>query len=183
MTFYFFNQDKHYQETQDESQADWLHFEQPTDADIELLQANYQIPKDFLTAGVDPYEIPRYELFESPNGEKIQLLVVLTPVQKNTRSLGTEYSTKPFAMIIMPHKVLTISEKTRSIQIFPELSFPTLWNIQTVSKRPSRIISISFSPLPLPLSEQQQKRLLPLSERITLLSTLPRVWKRTRSSP
>ena len=112
MTFYFFNQDKHYQETQDESQADWLHFEQPTDADIELLQANYQIPKDFLTAGVDPYEIPRYELFESPNGEKIQLLVVLTPVQKNTRSLGTEYSTKPLAMIIMPHKVLTISEKT-----------------------------------------------------------------------
>lgn len=112
MMFYFFNEDKHYQETQDELEADWIHLEQPTEAEIDVLQTKYQIPKDFVTSGVSPYEIPRYEVFENEEGEKIQLLVVLTPEREHSDSSGIEYCTKPFAMIIMPNKVLTITEKT-----------------------------------------------------------------------
>lgn len=112
MTFYVFNEEKHYQKTDDEQEADWIHLEGPTEAEIDALQAKYQIPKDFLTAGVNPYEIPRYEVLENKEGEKLQLLVVLTPEQKHSNSMGIEYFTKPFAMIIMSHKVLTITEKT-----------------------------------------------------------------------
>lgn len=112
MTFYIFSEDKHYQVTQNEDKADWIHLECPTESEMEALQANYQIPKDFLTAGLNQFEIPRYESFETNKGDMVQLLIVLIPEQKYPTLNGIEYYTKPLAMIIMPHKVITISDST-----------------------------------------------------------------------
>lgn len=112
MKLYYFNEHKQFQETQNEQEADWIHIEQPTEVEIKALRARYQIPEDFITAGLDPYEIPRHEVFESITGAKIQLLVILAPVQEHSSSMGIEYGTKPFAMIMLSNKVLTICENT-----------------------------------------------------------------------
>lgn len=112
MKLYYFNEHKQFQETQNEQEADWIHIEQPTEVEIKALRARYQIPEDFITSGLDPYEIPRHEVFESITGAKIQLLVVLAPVQEHSSSMGIEYGTKPFAMIMLSNKVLTICERT-----------------------------------------------------------------------
>lgn len=112
MDLYYYNAAKKFQAVQTDQEAEWIHLEQPSESEISLLQASYQIPKDFLTSGIDPNEIPRYEVFENSSGEKIQLLIILTPELKHPHSREVEYYTRPFAMIVMPNKIITICEQT-----------------------------------------------------------------------
>lgn len=104
--------DNSFQSVYDSKEADWLHYQLPDEVVIQELVNEYSLPEDFITSGLDRYEIPRYEVIENKSGHKIHLLLLLTPIRNQTVEVGKEYITEPLSIIIFPDKVLTVSPHT-----------------------------------------------------------------------
>jgi len=117
---------------QPHEQTDWINVEQPTTTEINQLVQKFNFPKDYLTAVLDDAEISRTEQLNQKITENAALIVMQFP-KLTTSDLGyLEYQVYPFALILTPKVVLTVSNYPASfIQDFvmdPESSRLSLDN-------------------------------------------------------
>lgn len=100
-----------YMETSEWENANWLHFPNPSSAEIHFLK-KLGIPSDFIIDVLDSYEVPRQELYQNEKGETFHLLLVLYPKVKKHLESYQEYETLPLAIIISDKQVFTFSADT-----------------------------------------------------------------------
>lgn len=93
------------QSIDDLKQAQWLDVTAPTDADITLLCADFDVPADFLRAPLDVHERPRMERVGSA------FLLILRAPHSDVGRKKLVFSTRPLAVIITPQAVITCAEK------------------------------------------------------------------------
>lgn len=108
MKGYKINANQQYNETTDYQNVDWLHFESPSEEEIDFLTKELGIPEDFITDAFDYYEVPRHEAIQTESGEKISLLLVLYPHIKYRFDAYREYETLPLSIIFVGEKIITI---------------------------------------------------------------------------
>ncbi|BDZ31172.1 magnesium transporter CorA family protein [Lactiplantibacillus sp. WILCCON 0030] len=90
-------------------QSYWLNVERPTIAEINQLVREFNFPKDYLTAVLDDAEISRTEQLTHASADQATLIVMQFP-KLTTSDLGyLEYQVYPFALILTPKAVLTVS--------------------------------------------------------------------------
>lgn len=108
MKGYTIDDNQLYQETTDYHRAEWLHFESPSEEEINYLTHELGIPVDFVTDAFDYYEVPRQETVVTKTGEKVSLLLVLYPHTKYRFDAYREYETLPLSIIFFGKKMITV---------------------------------------------------------------------------
>lgn len=90
----------------------WVHFENPTIRDIDRLATQLRVPKDYLSAVLDPDEVARVENLEAANASKN--LVLLFPVQTIDANKYTVYEKRPLAIVLLRDAIVTCVQRTPS---------------------------------------------------------------------
>ncbi|WP_124057405.1 magnesium transporter CorA family protein [Vaginisenegalia massiliensis] len=104
-------------EFQDPSKANgvinltWLKVTDPTQEEINQLLQDYPMPEDFITGGLDGYEVPRTESFTDQMGQLKQLYIFLHPLKQEESHKMDIYTVVPISFIMMDDKVITVSQK------------------------------------------------------------------------
>lgn len=87
----------------------WVHLHSPTKEELKIVGDRYEVPDDYLTAVLDPYEIARVEnlkKYDQPAPTLI-LLEYILPAQNYYHN--TEFSTRPFAIILVDNIIITLT--------------------------------------------------------------------------
>lgn len=98
-----------YERNQEEKSFEFLQLWQARPDEIQDLVNTYQIPEDFITSGLDPYEIARWESFTNPDGEKFSLCVFNYPFKEDTQDFRNVYRVLPISIVTKPGLVLITS--------------------------------------------------------------------------
>ncbi|WP_137625830.1 magnesium transporter CorA family protein [Lactiplantibacillus pingfangensis] len=94
---------------QPHDQPYWINIERPTIDEINQLVREFNFPKDYLTAVLDDAEISRTEQLDQQTTDHAALIIMQFP-KLTTSDLGyLEYQVYPFALILTPNAVLTVS--------------------------------------------------------------------------
>ena len=80
----------------------WIHVENPTEDEIELLQTELDVPIKFLHAALDPSEVAR-----TYSKHDLHLVIVRMPYDFGAED-RVPYRTVPLAMILLPNHFITI---------------------------------------------------------------------------
>ncbi|AVK60657.1 magnesium transporter [Lactobacillus sp. CBA3605] len=92
------------------AQTDWINIERPTASEIDTLVQKFNFPRDYLTAVLDDAEVSRTEQLNQATPDQPALIVMQFP-KLTTSDLGyLEYQVFPFALILTPTVILTISD-------------------------------------------------------------------------
>lgn len=111
----FINDELHRQDSMQES-TQWIHLEAPDPHEISELIANYQLPRDYVTAILDDAENSRCEQLKQPHFAKQPALVLVQFPRKVEKN---QYETYPLS-IIFTHTPLVIT-----VSKFPPILFDT----------------------------------------------------------
>lgn len=92
------------------SNANWLHLENPSEAEIESVVFAYKIPRDYLLSTLDPDEVSRGEKIEQSVIEKPVLLSLLYPLETPGMEGQGSYETRTISVIMTADVLLTCSK-------------------------------------------------------------------------
>lgn len=111
MRMYRLDNNNKYCEVHQWEQADWLRFDNPSLDEIDQLHQKTNIPKDFITSALDPYEIARQETFVTVEGKEVKLIIIQYPLDVEQNRDSVEYDTLPLSIILHPEGIITVSSK------------------------------------------------------------------------
>ncbi|WP_029276353.1 magnesium transporter CorA family protein [Carnobacterium jeotgali] len=96
----------------DFTHAEWLHLSDPTDDEIDKVVHHFGFPRDYLTGVLDPDEVSRYENLEMEERESSSLAMFLYPLKVTNGLSDSEYVTRPLAVILTAHTIITATVQT-----------------------------------------------------------------------
>ncbi|AMB98543.1 hypothetical protein AWM75_00400 [Aerococcus urinaehominis] len=88
----------------------WRYVYNPSAEEVEKLIADYDIPRDFVSSALDPYEVSRQEAYRNSQGDEFELLVFLYPDYHQSQEFKDRLQVHPLSVIIHDHEVITISK-------------------------------------------------------------------------
>lgn len=110
----FYSDEKELIKEKDFREGSWIDLFDPTEAEIDLVAKELDIPNDFLTAALDEEERPRVEAEDGKT-----LIVIDVALVEPDNSGNFIYSTVPLGIIVCPHHMVTVClKKNRVIQDF-----------------------------------------------------------------
>ncbi|XJS10741.1 magnesium transporter CorA family protein [Aerococcaceae bacterium WGS1372] len=98
-----------YKRDNEERSFDFYQLWQARPNEVQKLKDQYQIPEDFITSGLDSYEIARWESYTNPEGEEFSLCVFNYPFKDDTEDFRNVYRISPISIVIKPGLVLITS--------------------------------------------------------------------------
>ena len=98
-----------YERNQEEKSFEFLQLWQARPDEIQNLVNTYQIPEDFITSGLDSYEIARWESYTNPDGEEFSLCVFNYPFKEDTEDFRNVYRVLPISIVTKPGLLLITS--------------------------------------------------------------------------
>lgn len=98
-----------YQRDHTEKSFDFYQLWQARPDEVQDLIDQYQIPEDFITSGLDPYEVARWESYTNTDGEEFSLCVFNYPFKEDTEDFRNVYRVSPISIVIKPGLVLITS--------------------------------------------------------------------------
>lgn len=108
MHYYKLDSKQTYSEIRDRNQANWFHVVQPNEEEQAFLREKFGLPHDFIHDALDRYEAPRYEKYETEDGQVIRLYLMLYPKVKKVLDDYDELQTVPLALIVTQDCTITI---------------------------------------------------------------------------
>lgn len=120
MRMYRLDNKNKYCEVHQWEHADWLRFDNPSLDEIDQLHQKTNIPKDFITSALDPYEIARQEKFTTAEGEEVKLIIIQYPLDVEQNRDSVEYEILPLSIILHPDGIITVS--SRNIPFLEEIA-------------------------------------------------------------
>lgn len=105
MISFYRDEDGWIQITDEPVGGDWIHVEEPDEAEIELLGEEFGVPQAFLTAAMDQREVARTD-----SQSDVHMVIVRAPYDfgKGDR---VPFRTTPLAMIVTPDHFITVCNK------------------------------------------------------------------------
>lgn len=93
-----------------------------TDEEINHLLESFDIPRDFLSSGLDKDEVARFENFHNDKGEQFTLLVIVYPYKDDSSDIRQRYQMWPVSLIFNQKQfILSSSHHFQEIlQDFPK---------------------------------------------------------------
>lgn len=82
----------------------WINLQRPERPELEALAKQFDLPIEFLEAALDPDERARYEVEDD-----CHLIVLRTPVKNFNGASDVPYSTRPLALVIKDHLIITVT--------------------------------------------------------------------------
>lgn len=98
-----------YIKEQKEYSYEFYHLWQANQNEIQYLIDQFNIPKDFITSGLDSYEVARWESFTNEEGEFYTLSLFNYPFKEQTHDFRDVYRTAPIAIVFKPGLVIVTS--------------------------------------------------------------------------
>lgn len=96
----------------------------PSEETIQGVADQLDIPRDFITSGLDPYEIGRWETYTNSKGEEYVLCVAIFPytvnAQEKDQHLRNYYQSAPIAIAMKDDLVLITSSRSIT-ELFPSI--------------------------------------------------------------
>ncbi len=84
----------------------WVYLVSPTQEEIELITATFEIPKDFIEDPLDENESPRMELEDGK-----RLIIIQTPYFQDDEEAAIQFITLPLGIILTENCIITVSSK------------------------------------------------------------------------
>lgn len=88
----------------------WVHFESPTLKEIDVLATQLKVPKDYLSAVLDPDEVARAENLNVPGVAKN--LILLYPTENIDTYQHTVYRERPLSIVLLKDTIVTCVQHT-----------------------------------------------------------------------
>ena len=88
----------------------WVNIVEPEMDELHALAEQYAIPMEFLEAALDPDERARYE-----REDEVDLILLRTPMINFNENSVVPYITRPLAVLIKDHLVITISHRDNPV--------------------------------------------------------------------
>lgn len=98
-----------YEKNQVSHTFDFYHLWQANDHEIQSLMDQFAIPKDFITSGLDTYEVARFETYTNEQGEDFTLSLFNYPFKEHTNDFRDVYRTSPIAIVTKPGLIIVTS--------------------------------------------------------------------------
>lgn len=89
----------------------WIDLSEPTQAELDKVQAAFDLASEFLTDPLDKDERARAEIDEDTSST---LIVVRVPVQDDTEG-SVPYTTVPYGIVITPNSVITVCARRTAL--------------------------------------------------------------------
>lgn len=86
----------------------WIQLTKPDEETIQQVLERYKFPYDFVKSGLDPYELPRTETYETEDGVEYSLFVFLIPYIDEDALLTEMYQVFPLSVVISEDIIITI---------------------------------------------------------------------------
>lgn len=99
---------------------DWYQMIDGTKEEVNQIKEQFDIPKDFLSSGLDKNEIARFENYQNDEGEQFSLLVIVYPYREDTQDIRQRYQIRPVSFVFS-QKNLIISSSQHFEGILEEL--------------------------------------------------------------
>lgn len=93
----------------------WIQLVNPTDEEIESILKEYNMPRDFITSGLDKDERSRYEIFDDKMENGFLLTVFLYPIIRTNSQTMDYYDTLPLSIVVADDVIITTSLETPSV--------------------------------------------------------------------
>jgi magnesium transporter len=88
----------------------WVNLVNPLMHELADIEGRYEVPMDFLTAALDPEERARFEV-----DENVMLILIRIPIRSQQVEEGVPYITRPLAIIVSPHILLTLCTRENTV--------------------------------------------------------------------
>lgn len=88
---------------------DYYHLLQANQEEIQSIATKFDIPEDFITSGLDSYEVARFETYTNKHGEAFTLSLFNYPFKERTEDFRDIYRTAPIAIVTKPGLVIITS--------------------------------------------------------------------------
>jgi magnesium transporter len=88
----------------------WVNLVNPLMHELADIEGRYEVPMDFLTAALDPEERARFEV-----DENVMLILIRIPIRSQQAEEGVPYITRPLAIIVSPHILLTLCTRENTV--------------------------------------------------------------------
>lgn len=88
----------------------WVHFDGPTIQEIDLLATQLKVPKDYLSAVLDPDEVARVENLNVEGAAKN--LILLYPTEHIDTYSHTVYRERPLSIVLLKDLIVTCAQET-----------------------------------------------------------------------
>lgn len=88
----------------------WVNLVNPLMHELADIEGRFEIPMDFLTAALDPEERARFEV-----DENVMLILIRIPIRSQQVEEGVPYITRPLAIIVSPHILLTLCTRENTV--------------------------------------------------------------------
>jgi magnesium transporter len=88
----------------------WVNLVNPLMHELADIEGRFEIPMDFLTAALDPEERARFEV-----DENVMLILIRIPIRSQQAEEGVPYITRPLAIIVSPHILLTLCTRENTV--------------------------------------------------------------------
>lgn len=98
-----------YEQKEESHSFDYYQLVQANQNKIQSIVEKFDIPKDFITSGLDGYEVARWETHTNKNGEEFTLSLFSYPVKEKTDDFRDVYRTSPIAIVTKPGVVIITS--------------------------------------------------------------------------
>lgn len=98
-----------YGKNQVDKSYDFYHLWQANEQEIQQMLDQFDIPEDFITSGLDSYEVARWESYKGDDGDLYTLLLFNYPFKERTQDFRDVYRPAPIAIVFKPGLVIVTS--------------------------------------------------------------------------
>lgn len=98
-----------YEKNQEDKSYDFYHLWQANEQEIQQMLDQFDIPEDFITSGLDSYEVARWESYKGDDGDLYTLVLFNYPFKERTQDFRDVYRTAPIAIVFKPGLVIVTS--------------------------------------------------------------------------
>ncbi|MBG9978130.1 magnesium transporter CorA family protein [Ruoffia tabacinasalis] len=98
-----------YGKNQVDKSYDFYHLWQANEQEIQQMLDQFDIPEDFITSGLDSYEVARWESYKADDGDLYTLVLFNYPFKERTQDFHDVSRTAPIAIVFKPGLVIVTS--------------------------------------------------------------------------
>lgn len=155
-----------YEKNEARHSFDYYHLWQANDNEIQSLLEKFDIPRDFITSGLDSYEVPRWETHTNEEGKEFTFSLFNYPFKEQTDDFRDIYRTAPIAIVTQPGLVIITS--LDSLESLDEMTDIDLQSFEDVDELSLLLNVLWFiSRLYILLLEEIDQEIRDLEKRVT----------------